>query len=221
MEVVEKERVEEEERVEEGEEVEEVYNKRINIDYNMLGEILLFLFVTIWTIILIYIPVLFGMVDNVKENWDDYRCSPTIMPISGYINKEDNLSVSEATQKNFEYCTGAISGSFMEELLKPINYINSGLLNLGSDIIVNLQSIREVVDNIRNAITTIVITLIMMVIKFILGIIIYMLKTYSIFGKLVGSGFLITNGLKSGMLTLGSAWNGQPGQFVRNIAKVA
>jgi hypothetical protein len=219
MEVEEEKRVEEEERVEE--EVEEVYNKRINIDYNMLGEILLFLFVTIWTIILIYIPVLFGMVDNVKENWDDYRCSPTIMPISGYINKEDNLSVSEATQKNFEYCTGAISGSFMEEMLEPINYINRGLLNLGSDIIVNLQSIRDVINNVRDAIATIVITLIMMVVKFIIGIILYMLKTHAIFGKLTGSGFLITNGLKSSILTLGSAWNGEPGKFVRNIANVA
>lgn len=187
----------------------------------MLGEILLFLFVTIWTIILIYIPLLFGMVDNVKENWDDYRCSPTIMPIAGYINKEDNLSVSEATQKNFEYCTGAISGSFMEEMLEPINYINNGLLNLGSGIIVNLQSIRSVISNVRDAITTIVVTLIMMVVKFIIGIIIYILKTHAIFGKLTNNIFLLTNGIKSSTLALGSAWNGQPGKFIRNVAKVA
>ena len=109
----------------------------------------------------------------------------------------------------------------MEELLEPINYINSGLLNLGSDIIVNLQSIRDVINNVRDAITTIVITLIMMVVKFILGIIIYMLKTHAIFGKLTDNILLLTNGLKSSTLALGSAWNGQPGNFIRNIAKVA
>ena len=187
----------------------------------MLGEILLFLFVTIWVIILIYIPYLFGMVDNVKDNWEDYRCSPTIIPISGHINKEDNLTASEATQKNFEYCTKTISASFMDEMLEPVNYINKGLINLGSDIINNLQSIRDVISNVRDAITTIVITLFMMVLKFIIGIIIYMLRTHAILGKLTSSVDLTTGSLKSSALAIGSAWNGQPGEFVRNIAKVA
>jgi hypothetical protein len=79
-----------EEKVEKEEEKleEEIYTKRINIDYNMLGDILLFLFVTFWVTILIYIPIIFGYVDDVKENWNDYRCSPTILPISGYINRK-------------------------------------------------------------------------------------------------------------------------------------
>ena len=217
--------VKEEEKKEQGlekeERLEEVYNKRINIDYNMLGEILLFLFVTIWVIILIYIPYLFGMVDNVKDNWEDYRCSPTIMPISGYINKEDNLSASEATQKNFEYCTGTISGSFMDEMLGPINYISSGLINLGGDIVDNLNSIRGVISNVRDSISIIVVTLIMMVLKFIIKIITTMLKAYAIIGKLTASVNLTTGSLQSSALAIGSAWNGQPGEFVRNIAKVA
>ena len=187
----------------------------------MLGELLLFLFVTIWVIILIYIPYLFGMVDNVKNNWEDYRCSPTIMPISGYIYKEDNLSASEATQQNFEYCTSAISGSFMDEMLGPINYISNGLTNLGGDIVDNLNSIRGVISEVRDSISIIVITLIMMVLKFIIKIITTMLKAYAIIGKFSGSIDLTTGSLKSSALAIGSAWNGEPGDFVRNIAKVA
>jgi hypothetical protein len=211
-----KEKVKKEEKVE-----EEVYSKRINIDYNMLGDILLFLFVTIWVVILIYIPFLFGMVDDVKENWDDYRCSPTILPISGYINKEENLTVSEATQQNFEYCTGAISGSFMEEILQPINYINQGLTNLSGDILVNLQSIRNVISDIRDAIRTIVISIISMVVHFIIGLLKFMLKIFSTFGKMQTIMESIAYSLKSTTLTLGSAWNGPTGDFIRGVANVA
>jgi ABC-type glycerol-3-phosphate transport system permease component len=187
----------------------------------MLGETLLFVFVTIWVVILIYIPYLFGMVDNVKNNWEDYRCSPTIMPISGHINKEDNLTASEATQQNFEYCTKTISSSFMDELLEPVNYINKGLINLGGDILGNLQSVRDVISNIRDAISTIVVTLIMMVLKFIIQIIKTMLTAYAILGKLTGSIDLTTGSLQASSLAIGSAWNGEPGKFIRNIAKVA
>ena len=187
----------------------------------MLGETLLFVFVTIWVIILIYIPYLFGMVDNVKNNWEDYRCSPTIMPISGHINKEDNLTASEATQQNFEYCTNTISSSFMDELLEPVNYINKGLLDLGGDIQANIQSIRGVVNNVRDSISIIVVTLLMMVLKFIIQIIKTMIVANAILQKLTGTVYLTTGSLQASSLALGSAWNGQPGKFIKSIAKVA
>jgi hypothetical protein len=186
----------------------------------MLGDILLFLFVTFWVTILIYIPIIFGYVDDVKENWNDYRCSPTILPISGYINKEDNLTVSEATQQNFEYCTGAISGSFMEEMLQPITYITSGLTNLSNDILVNFQSIRELINYIREAIIFILIKVIALLANIIVALI---GNTYGLLGTINKTGALVTsmaNAIQSSTLTIGSAWNGQPGQFIRTVAKV-
>ena len=108
----------------------------------MLGNILLFLFVTIFTIVILYVPFFFGMVGDVQENWNEYRCSPTVLPISGYLNKEEHLTASEATQQNFEYCTGAISGNFMEEILEPIHFISNGLTNLGGDMVDNFASFK-------------------------------------------------------------------------------
>jgi hypothetical protein len=215
-----KEENQKEENQKEEEQEEKVYNKRINIDYNMLRNILLFLFVTVFTIIIIYIPFLFGMVDDVKKNWNDYRCSPTVLPIAGYINKEENLSASEATQQNFEYCTGAISGSFMEEILQPFNYINNGLINLASDMNVNFSSFRQVFDNIRDSIMNIIMQVVGAVVHCIIGILTFVLSLSSTLRKMITMIVLAVYSLQTTTLALGSAWNGPTGNFIRSVAKV-
>ena len=186
----------------------------------MLGNILLFLFVTIFTIVILYIPFFFGMINDVQDNWNEYRCSPTVLPISGYINKEANLSVSEATQKNFEYCTGAISGSFMEEILQPINFINNGLTNLSGDLIDNFNVFREFVKNIRESIINIINQLVGMFTNSIIAIIKTVMDLNTITGKLQSIVVASAYSLQSTSLALGSAWNGPTGDFIRKVAKV-
>jgi hypothetical protein len=78
--------------------------------------------------------------DNIINNWTEYRCSPTILPIAGYINKQSNQTASEATSQNFTYCTQSILSNFMGYLLEPLNYLTSGLTDLGSDLVINLNS---------------------------------------------------------------------------------
>jgi hypothetical protein len=115
----------------------------------LYANILLIIFVTLWTIFIFYVPYLLGFMDNIINNWTEYRCSPTIIPIAGYINKQANQTASEATSENFTYCTQGILSNFMGYLLEPLNFLTSGLTDLGSDLVINLNSIRGVIDNIR------------------------------------------------------------------------
>jgi|688.fasta_scaffold43735_6 hypothetical protein len=122
----------------------------------LFANILLIIFVTLWTIFIFYVPYLLGAMDDIKNNWPAYRCSPMILPIAGYINKQDNQTENEATSENFTYCTQNILTNFMGYLLEPLNYLTSGLTDLGSDLVTNLSSIRGIIDSIRSAVSFIV-----------------------------------------------------------------
>jgi hypothetical protein len=186
----------------------------------MLGNILLFLFVTIFTIVILYVPFFFGMVGDVQENWNEYRCSPTVLPISGYLNKEEHLTASEATQQNFEYCTGAISGNFMEEILEPIHFISNGLTNLGGDMVDNFASFRQFLDNLRNSIIDIINKIIGCFSNIIVEVIKQVLDLNDITGKLQSIIMSSAYTLQTTSYALGSAWNGPTGDFIRKVAKV-
>jgi hypothetical protein len=119
----------------------------------LFANILLILFVTGWTIFLFYVPYLLGFMDDVKNNWTEYRCSPMVLPIAGYINKQEDQTENEATSENFTYCTQNILSNFIGYLLEPVTYLTSGLADLGGDLVINISSIRGVIDNIRTFIS--------------------------------------------------------------------
>jgi len=91
--------------------------------------------------------------DDVKNNWTEYRCNPMILPIAGHINKQEDQTENEATSENFTYCTQNILSNFIGYLLEPVNYLTSGLADLGGNLVINISSIRGVVDNIRTFIS--------------------------------------------------------------------
>jgi len=91
--------------------------------------------------------------DDVKNNWTEYRCNPMILPIAGHINKQEDQTENEATSENFTYCTQNILSNFIGYLLEPVTYLTSGLADLGGDLVINISSIRGVVDNIRTFIS--------------------------------------------------------------------
>jgi hypothetical protein len=119
----------------------------------LFANILLIIFVTLWTVFIFYVPFLLGAMEDVQNNWPAYRCSPMILPIAGYINKQENQTENEATSENFTYCTQNILTNYMGYLLEPLNYLTSGLTNLGADLVINIGSIRGIIDSIRSSVS--------------------------------------------------------------------
>ena len=54
-----------------------------------------------------------------KNNWDELRCDPTVMPFAGFINKPDNESIVQYTQNNYNYCSLRIVDEEMETQFEP------------------------------------------------------------------------------------------------------
>ena len=51
---------------------------------------------------------------NIQKNLPKYRCNPMIMPFAGFFGHN--------TGENFTYCIQNMQTSYMEEILKPVNF---------------------------------------------------------------------------------------------------
>jgi hypothetical protein len=181
----------------------------------MLENLLIIIYVTIWTIILLYIPILLGKVEEIKENWEDYRCSPMVLPISGYINKDENLTASEATSQNFAYCTQNIASSYMSVLTQPYNFILDSLAGLGGNLSENIESIRGAFNKIKEFFIEIINKIYSVFINVILEFVKIVIMLKDLVSKIVGIGTIIGNILQGVSLTVGATWAGTPGQTIR------
>ena len=75
-------------------------------------------------------------INELKDDWNNIRCRPGIIPFAGMINKDPNDTVLESTSKNFSVCTNLILKSIVDVFTKPIistiESLTSGLKKLAS-----------------------------------------------------------------------------------------
>ena len=153
----------------------------------LFSNILLILFVTLWYTSMLYVPQYFGLLDDIKKNWPKYRCSPMVLPIAGYLNKQDDQTEGEATSENFTYCTQNILTNFMGSLLEPISYLLSGLSGFAIDLNINIDFIRGIIDNIRTFVSTITDGIYGMVVNIIVQFIKIFVQLRDIITRMMGT----------------------------------
>ena len=56
-----------------------------------------------FSLIMMYYSVINNL-QPIKADWDNNKCKPSIIPFAGIINRPDNETAFEFTQKNFIYC---------------------------------------------------------------------------------------------------------------------
>ena len=60
---------------------------------------------------------------SIKADWMNQRCSPSVIPFAGIINKGSDETAFESTQKNFTYCTQTILESISDNAFQPFYYL--------------------------------------------------------------------------------------------------
>ena len=120
-----------------------------------------FLFIFITLLILLGCGFCYVMLkaESIRADWVNQRCNPYVIPFAGFINKPDDMTISEYTQQNFDFCNQTILKSGAGEALEPLTYITNVLVNVASAIEEAIQNIRamfnKVRTNIQNVITEI------------------------------------------------------------------
>jgi hypothetical protein len=136
------------------EEITKMYEKLTYLD-QYGGSVILFIIISI--IIFLGVSYCFVMINAkpIIDDWPNQRCHPSVIPFAGLLNKPDNLTISEFTSKNFDYCVQDILSSITGNEVQPLTYITIILESISRIIQVAIQKIRAMFNNVRNSIQSI------------------------------------------------------------------
>jgi hypothetical protein len=95
------------------------------------------------------------VLNNIKPisaDWDNQKCSPSVIPFAGLINKGANESALDFTSKNFTGCVQTILTGIVSTAFQPVYYIMKNITDTFSELLNSLNSIRGMFDKLRNSI---------------------------------------------------------------------
>lgn len=97
----------------------------------------------------------FYVMNNIKPiiaNWDNEKCSPSVMPFAGLINNGPNTTKLEFTTKNFSACMHTMIGAMAADAFQPVYYIINAFAKMFKDLSNVLNDVRAEFDKVRNTI---------------------------------------------------------------------
>mgnify|MGYP001214979578 CR=1 FL=1 len=168
-------------------------------------------------IILIFIGMYFYNVlavnfKNIKENWPQYRCNPTVMPFAGQFGHD--------AKTNFTYCIQNMQTDYMDYLLQPLHYLYSVMGDVADSLMNSIQFIRAFFHVIRTFFMTIVKSIFGVFLNLLIQIQFILMKVKDMVSKIVGVVAALLYILQGSVMTMQSGWNGPPGDLVRFIGTI-
>jgi hypothetical protein len=170
-----------------------------------MNNYLSFIFINLAFVAQIALMIYFRSATDIKKNWPQYRCNPSYWVFS------DNVS------EDFTYCVQNSQMNIMGYLLQPLNYLISNLTSLSSGFSDSINSIRYMISFIRDFVTNIIENIFGVFLNLIIEFQRMIISIKDIVGKMLGIVMTILYILDGSIKTMGSAWNGPPGQLVRSI----
>lgn len=148
-------------------------------------------------------------IKKVQDNWPVYRCSPTVMPFAGIFGHD--------VGDNFNQCMQTTQTSYMEYLMLPMNYILKLVGNVASKIVSDINSVRGVMDRLRNQVMSIIQNTFGVLLNIVIGFQKIIISLRDLINKLVGVVMTLLYILQGAMFTMQSLWNGINGSLVRSL----
>ena len=104
------------------------------------------------TVLCLFIIIYFSIINNLdplRANWDSNKCKPSIIPFAGIINKPEDETVLEFTEKNFINCSQTMLRNIVDNSFKPIYLAFQVVNNLFKSMANNLTQIYEQITSIQ------------------------------------------------------------------------
>lgn len=141
---------------------EAVYTK-VNKLYRQAGYLNIYgidLIITIVIVISFLIIIIYFSIKNnlgpLRANWDINKCKPSVIPFAGLINKPDDDTVFEFTQKNFISCAESMLRNIVDGVFEPIfSTLNNVNFNF-SQLTESLQILFDQMSNMQFTTSTII-----------------------------------------------------------------
>lgn len=135
--------------------IEKLYE---NITYFSEYGFSVFIFIIITLIVLLGCGFCYVMIraQSIRADWANQRCNPFVIPFAGFINKPDNMTVTEYTQQNYDFCNQNILESGAGEALQPLTYVTNILGSVTTAVVEAIQDIRAMFNKIRTDIQKVI-----------------------------------------------------------------
>ena len=112
----------------------DLYEKSSYLDINSPFIISFFVLILFLIFFISYIQVVINTIP-IKDDWDNQRCNPTVMPFAALINKPNDQSMLEYTSNNYNQCMKNIVKSVSDTQLTPFYFILSKITDLFSSFL--------------------------------------------------------------------------------------
>lgn len=147
----------------------------------------------------------FNQMNEIKDNWSNYRCNPLYMPLADDINS------------NFAYCVQNSMSSLMGFILEPITYITSSLSEMGGGLMNEINMVRAMFSKIRNLFSSIIESVFGIFLNLVIEFQKIIISMKDLFGKAIGILTTLLFTINGSIKTMQSAWNGPAGQLIRAL----
>jgi hypothetical protein len=94
-------------------------------------------------------------IQPIVNDWANQRCKPYFIPIAGFISKPENMTATDYTLQNFNYCSQNILTSITGTMLQPLTFITNMLNTTLTDATQDMNNIRAMFDKVRTFFQTI------------------------------------------------------------------
>lgn len=106
-------------------------------------DLVIFAVATLTAVLGVCYTMILARLDEIKENWVQYRCNPMYMPFASFVGVDTGGNFMRCTTRSFQDYAGFI--------LDPINQLFGTFLGMFSSIADSLNSMRAMFNGIRNA----------------------------------------------------------------------
>lgn len=146
---------------------------------------------------------------KIKENWDQYRCSPMAMPFAGYLGFD--------ALENFAFCIGKIQSGLMNTFLKPI-FSNLNILgDVAGSIVGSIRSLTVLMSNMNVGFGMASFDILSMFKGIMVKMQYFIVNIKDVFAKFGGTMSVMSNIIEGSSLTARSMWRGPVGETLRTL----
>jgi hypothetical protein len=164
-----------------------------------------FIYINVAFIGFVFSLYYFTSIQDIKDNWVQYRCNPMYMPLS------DNI------EQDFTYCVQTMQSNYMGYLLQPLTFITSSLTDMAGSFTEQINDVRNMFNQTRNFITDITVSIYGIFLNIIIEFQKIIIGIKDLVGKMIGILTTLLYVLDGSSKTVESAWNGPSGQLVRSL----
>ena len=113
------------------------------------GSVILFAIITIIVILICAYCFVMIHASEIRDDWQNNKCKPLVMPFAGIVNAPKGTSMFEYTADNFNQCLYNIQTSMAGEALEPTTFVTNALASVIKAIEKQLDSVRAMFAKIR------------------------------------------------------------------------